>query len=466
MPYFAAIDLGASSGRVAVGEVTDEHIKYEVIHRFINTPIHDSKGSLLWDWKMLNNEIRISLEKVADNYKVESIAVDTWAVDYILYDRNSAICAPTYSYRDNRTLEIMETTLDKYGKKALYETTGIQFLPFNTLYQLLAAKSDGELIEGRRFLMLADAINFSLCGKFSNEITNASSTQLLDTATRQWDWNLIKKLGFTNEIFPPLHEAGEALGTIQGITKLENTKVVSVGSHDTASAVAGTPLTNPETDLYVSSGTWSLIGCEIDSPIRSEIAMEANLTNELGIEGKVRLLKNVAGMWIVSGVLRELNEKGDPATVAEFVELAKTQSSVSTIDPNDPVFIPPGHMIERIQNYARERSIPVPETKAELARCIYDSLVKSYVTVIDLIEKVTDKKFANIHVVGGGSANAFLNQLTADATGLTVIAGPVEATLLGNIGVQAITAGVVKNLAALRSLISKSSDLEVFTPQP
>jgi rhamnulokinase len=465
MPYFVAIDLGASSGRVAVGEVTDKHIKYEVIHRFINTPIHGPKDSLLWDWKRLNNEIRTGLEKVADAYKVESIAVDTWAVDYILYDANSAICAPTYSYRDDRTLEIMETTLDTCGKEALYETTGIQFLPFNTLYQLLAAKSNGELIEGRKFLMLPDAINFSLCGKFSNEITNASTTQLLDTAKKKWDWNLIKNLGFRGDIFPPLHEAGKALGTIQGIAKLENTKVVSVGSHDTASAVAGTPLTNPETDLYISSGTWSLIGCEIDFPIRSKIAMESNLTNELGIEGKVRLLKNVAGMWIVSSVLQELNEKGDPTTVAEFVEAAKTQSSFSTIDPNDPVFIPPGKMIERIQNYTRERSILVPETKAELARCVYDSLAKSYVTVIDLLEKVTNKKFVNIYVVGGGSANAFLNQLTADATGLTVIAGPVEATLLGNIGVQAITAGVIKNLTALRSLISKSFDLEIFTPQ-
>jgi rhamnulokinase len=465
MSHYAAIDLGASSGRVAVGTLIDGKLSFEIIHRFANEPLRSPTNLLLWNWELLKNEILTGLNLAAAKFPLTSVAVDTWAIDYILYSPEGRVLAPTYSYRDDRTDGVMEIAIESFGKEALYQTTGIQFLPFNTAYQLIAARDAGELAAGAQLLMLPDAINFELTGVSSNEITNASTTQLLDTQTRGWDWPLIEKLGLPNYVFPPLHEPRTTIGKVQGHGKLEGLEVVSVGSHDTASAVAGAPVEDPEHEAYISSGTWSLVGCEIDAPITTAQAMEFNLTNELGVEGKVRLLKNVAGMWIISELIREWSNNGQSVSAAELVELARSvENNKTIINPNDSLFLHPGNMVERITYLAEQSGQVVPKTQAEIARCIYESLAFNYAEVIRQLESVTGRKFTRICVVGGGSANELLNQLTANATALPISAGPVEATLLGNVGVQAILAGEIANLKSLRGVIRDSFELKHYLP--
>lgn len=462
MSSFAAIDLGATSGRVAVGTVVDGAISYEIIHRFPNGARESDSGSFVWDWSELITQIKTGLVKAAAKYSLRSIGVDTWAVDYILVNSQNHITSPTYSYRDLRTDGVMELAISDYGKEAFYQRTGIQFLPFNTVYQLMAARDAGELEGDRTFVMLPDAINMALTGSRSVEITNASSTQLLNARTRSWDTELINLLHLPHEIFPSLHEAKTTLGTVKGIPELTGVKVVAVGSHDTASAIAAAPISSDS--IYISSGTWSLIGCESAEPNTSAAAMAVNLTNELGVEGTVRLLKNVAGMWIISECLREWAENGDPISIEELVAQARNSEIEARINPNHESFLHPGKMVERIQYQVMINGGKELRSTGEIAYVIYASLAESYAKTIAEIESVTGRRFTNIHVVGGGSSNDFLNQLTADATGLEVIAGPVEATLLGNIGVQAIAAGEITNLQELREIISHSFELKIFQP--
>ena len=462
MSSFAAIDLGATSGRVAVGTVVDGAISYEIIHRFPNGARESESGSFVWDWDELIPQIKTGLVKAAAKYLLTSIGVDTWAVDYILVNSQNHITSPTYSYRDLRTDGVMELAISDYGKEAFYQRTGIQFLPFNTVYQLMAARDAGELEGDRTFVMLPDAINMALTGSRSVEITNASSTQLLNARTRSWDTELINLLHLPHEVFPSLHEAKTTLGTVKEIPELTGVKVVAVGSHDTASAVAAAPISSDS--IYISSGTWSLIGCESAEPNTSAAAMAVNLTNELGVEGTIRLLKNVAGMWIISECLREWAENGDPISIEELVAQARNSEIEARINPNHESFLHPGKMVERIQYQVMINGGKELRSKGEIAYVIYASLAESYAKTIAEIESVTGRGFTNIHVVGGGSSNDFLNQLTADATGLEVIAGPVEATLLGNIGVQAIAAGEITNLQELREIISHSFELKIFQP--
>ena len=462
MSSFAAIDLGATSGRVAVGTVVDGAISYEIIHRFPNGARESESGSFVWDWDELITQIKTGLVKAAAKCSLTSIGVDTWAVDYILVNSQNHITSPTYSYRDLRTDGVMELAISDYGKEAFYQRTGIQFLPFNTVYQLMSARDAGELEGDRTFVMLPDAINMVLTGSRSVEITNASSTQLLNARTRSWDTELINLLHLPHEVFPSLHEAKTTLGTVKGIPELIGVKVVAVGSHDTASAIAAAPISSDS--IYISSGTWSLIGCESAEPNTSAAAMAVNLTNELGVEGTVRLLKNVAGMWIISECLREWAENGDPISIEELVTQARNSEIEARINPNHESFLHPGKMVERIQYQVMINGGKELRSKGEIAYVIYASLAESYAKTIAEIESVTGRRFTNIHVVGGGSSNDFLNQLTADATGLEVIAGPVEATLLGNIGVQAIAAGEITNLQELREIISHSFELKIFQP--
>jgi rhamnulokinase len=462
MSSFAAIDLGATSGRVAVGTVVNGAISYEIIHRFPNGARESDSGSFVWDWDELITQIKNGLVKAAAKYSLTSIGVDTWAVDYVLVDSQNYITSPAYSYRDLRTDGVMELVISDFGKEAFYQRTGIQFLPFNTIYQLIAARDAGELAGDRTFVMLPDAINMALTGSRSVEITNASTTQLLNARTRSWDTELIDLLHLPRGVFPLLHEAKTTLGTVKEIPELAGVRVVAVGSHDTASAVAAAPIGSDS--IYISSGTWSLIGCESTEPNTSAAAMAVNLTNELGVEGTVRLLKNVAGMWIISECLREWNESGDPISIEELVEEARRSDSLSRINPNDEIFLHPGKMVERIQYQVMISGGKELRSKGEIAYVIYASLAESYAKTISEIETVTGRQFTNIHVVGGGSSNEFLNQLTADATGLEVNAGPVEATLLGNIGVQAIAADEITNLEVLREIISHSFEHKIFQP--
>ncbi|HEY4964393.1 MAG TPA: FGGY family carbohydrate kinase, partial [Candidatus Saccharimonadales bacterium] len=377
MGVYGAIDLGASSGRVAVGKISNGKIQLEVLHRFGNYQKSSRPGEVLWDWGVITAEIVTGIKLAKERYSITSVAVDTWAVDYVLFDYTNQIAAPTYAYRDDRTDGRMELVISDYGAEKIYRHTGIQFQPFNTIYQLLASKEAGEL-SGNRFLMMPDAINNFLCGSTTTEITNASSTQLLNLNSQSWDWDLISEIGLPKEIFPLLHEPKMELGVINGFGEIDGISVVAVGSHDTASAIAGVPLISPQSEIYISSGTWSLIGIETDSTNTSPTAMNANLTNELGVEGTVRLLKNVAGMWIISECLREWSDSGEPISIDELVVLASQTSTNARIDPNNPLFLHPGKMVERINFYLRTNNFSEITSKAEIARCVYESLAESY----------------------------------------------------------------------------------------
>ena len=318
---------------------------------------------------------------------------------------------------------------------------------------------------GDNALLLPDAINFLLCGVKGSEITNASSTQLLNSSTRNWDLELMDELSIPKSIFPKLHEAETTIGVIVEPMSLAGIKVIAVASHDTASAVVATPMEDTRKSIYISSGTWSLIGCELESPIKSEMAFHANLSNELGVRGTVRLLKNVGGMWLISELLREWNQNGEQVTVEDLVREAEACSSLRKfIDPNDPIFLSAGGMEQKIRYAIFQDAPDISITKGEICRVVYESLAEAYSKVVDELTLVTGLNFEVINIVGGGSSNGFLNQLTSNATGLTVIAGPVEATLLGNIGVQAMAGGEIADLHELRRVIRHSTELVVYQP--
>ena len=465
MATYAAIDLGATSGRVAVGTVTNDTISFETIHRFSNEPINDPTDGLMWNWSSLQREVLIGLHLALAKYSITSVAIDSWGVDYQFLTPGGTLDPKVFSYRNLRTEGVMQQTIAKIGKASIYQRTGIQFLPFNTIYQLIAAAKINTFESVERFLLLPDALNNFLCGSKSQEVTNASSTQLLDPITRKWRWDLIDELALPQRIFPPLHEAGTVLGAITGHGKLDGLPVIAIGSHDTASAVAAVPMTDPENSIYISSGTWSLVGYESISANTSDGAFAIDLTNELGVESTVRLLRNVAGMWLLSECQRDWLSQGIQTKVEDLIASAqKITSNSFLIDPNDPIFLAAGDMTGRITQYCKENYGIVPQSPAEFARCIFDSLARAYNQVIIDYEKLEKRTFDVIYVVGGGSANDFLNQLTANVTGKRVVTGAVESTLLGNIGMQAIAAGEIPSLKQLRQLITKNIAQKEFLP--
>ena len=312
--------------------------------------------------------------------------------------------------------------------------------------------------------MLPDLINFVLSGVKSNDITNASTTQLLNAHTQDWDWEMIEKLEIPKSVFPPLHKPGAFIGKINGHGPLDGISVVAVGSHDTASAVAGIPLSPARDSAYISSGTWSLVGLELDSPVTNEVARGFNITNEAGVADRIRFIKNVSGMWLLEESVRYWKQQGIVTTPAELAKAAAELPKVQIINTNDPRFAKPGAMPERIAEYCLETGQSVPNTPAEFARCIFDSLADAYATSLRELETASGNKVREINIVGGGSSNHLLNQLTADATGLPVVAGPVEATVMGNLIIQMITAGWIPSLEEGRELIAKSVERKVFQP--
>ena len=465
MASYAAIDLGASSGRVAVGTVANGKITFEVIHRFSNDPMDHPVSGLMWDWAMIQKEVLTGLKLAIRKYVLTSVAVDSWGVDYQMIKADGELDSSVYSYRNLRLDGVMEETLKSIGKEHIYKESGIQFLPFNTLYQLLVDQKHNRFDDVSQFLLLPDALNYFLCGSKSQEVTNASTTQLLNPNTRDWNWGLIEELELPTQIFPKLHEAGKYLGRIRGHGQLDGIPVVAVGSHDTASAVAAVPMINPEKSIYISSGTWSLVGYERKTVNTSPEAFSINLTNELGVQGTVRSLRNVTGMWLLSECQREWANDGYEIELDDLIAKArKVPSNVFLIDPNDHLFLSAGNMTSRIAKYCVANNSPVPSSPAEFARCIFDSLAHAYHGVISEFEALEKEAFDVIYVVGGGSANNFLNQLTADVTRKKVITGAFETTLLGNIGMQAIAAGEIESLAQLREKISTSITQKVFLP--
>jgi rhamnulokinase len=462
---FLAVDLGATSGRVAIGRVNSDSISLDVVHRFLHEVLPQEDGSLLWDWDLILTEVLSGLREAVKQSDPISLAVDSWAVDYGFISPTHQYLPPVHAYRDPRNEIAYQELTKRIGKERIYSTTGIQFLPFNTIYQLYAARELPEYKKAAKFLMLPDLINFLFTQRISTEVTNASSTQALNTRTREWDRELINLAGVREDLFSELHEPGTLIGVVRGFDELDGINVVATASHDTAAAIAGVPFGNRLTEAYISSGTWSLVGVELDAPVLTPEAFAANVTNELGADGTVRALKNVTGMWLLEECRRSWHAEGRDYEMPDLLEAASAAKSFSTlIDPNDPLFAAPGGMPERIHSYCAERGLTPPKTDGEYAICILNSLAHAYKKTLGEIAVVTGRTIEVIHILGGGSQNDLLNQLTADICGITVKTGPVEATLFGNIAIQAISAGVVANLTEARALIEKSFTSKVFQP--
>ena len=468
---FAAVDLGASSGRVILGKISATKIEYEEIHRFGNGPV--TRGDeLYWDIDLLRTNVIEGLAMLA-KYTIESIGVDSWAVDYALLNEAGDLLREPHHYRDNRNLRGVQSVKQKISDSALYARNGLQFLPFNTLYQLAVdhAEQAGLLNRAHKAVLIPDLFNFWLTGELRAERTNASTTGLFDPISKQWDHKLIEELDLQERLLCEPIEEGSYLSNISdqiaAKTKLaKSTKVVTVGSHDTASAYVAVPSIKPGS-LFVSSGTWSLLGIEIDKPILSEEAREANFTNEGGVDGRIRFLKNVTGLWLLQEASRHWRQNGMQYQIESLIAEAAALPKRSVIDVNHESFAAPGEMPTRIQDYCQQTKQWVPQTEAEIVRVIFDSLAAKYVEVIAELERIAKQKIERIHIVGGGSQNKLLNQLIANATGLEVFAGPVEATAIGNLVIQARTAGVLTgSLEDIRALIAANFEVTKYAPNP
>ena len=466
---FAAVDLGASSGRVILGKISNEKIEYEEVHRFGNGPFERGDG-LYWDIDSLKANVLEGLAKLADA-GVVSIGVDSWAVDYGLIDQEGALLRTPHHYRDERNLRGVKSVERTISQENLYSQAGLQFLPFNTIYQLAVDHDEqGALIDqSDKALLIPDLFNFWLCGSRRTERTNASTTGLLDPVSKTWQSGLIDRLGLQQRLLADVVDEGTYLGTITNeikqVTGLDaSTQVVTVGSHDTASAFVAVPSTKPNS-LFVSSGTWSLLGVELDEPVLTEQARKANFTNEGGVDGRIRFLKNVTGLWLLQECVREWRNNGQVHQIESLIEAARLLPKQAVIDVNDPSFVAPGDMSPRVREACKQTGQKVPETEAEVVRVIIDSLVEKYISVIAELEELTNIKLERIHVVGGGSQNELLNELLATGTGLEVLAGPVEATAIGNLLVQARAAGVIHGtLEDMRSLVAKNFPIKTFAP--
>ena len=466
---FAAVDLGASSGRVILGKISNEKIEYEEVHRFGNGPFERGDG-LYWDIDSLKANVLEGLAKLADS-GVVSIGVDSWAVDYGLIDQGGALLRTPHHYRDERNLRGVKSVERTISQENLYSQAGLQFLPFNTIYQLAVDQEEqGALIaQSDKALLIPDLFNFWLCGSRRTERTNASTTGLLDPVSKTWQSGLIDRLGLQQRLLADVVDEGTYLGTITSeikqVTGLDaSTQVVTVGSHDTASAFVAVPSTKPNS-LFVSSGTWSLLGVELDEPVLTEQARKANFTNEGGVDGRIRFLKNVTGLWLLQECVREWRNNGQVHQIESLIEAARLLPKQAVIDVNDPSFVAPGDMSPRVREACKQTGQKVPETEAEVVRVIIDSLVEKYISVIAELEALTNIKLERIHVVGGGSQNELLNELLATGTGLEVLAGPVEATAIGNLLVQARAAGVIHGtLEDMRSLVAKNFPIKTFAP--
>ncbi|THF86070.1 rhamnulokinase [Deinococcus sp. KSM4-11] len=459
-----AIDLGASSGRVALGTVAGGRLTVEVLHRFPNGGVPVA-GGLYWDILGLWREVLQGLKLAGQCGEVASIGVNSWAVDYGLLDGHSELLGGVHHYRSPRLNGVMERVRARLGDNVIYGATGIQFLPFNTLYQLAAERPE-RLAQADVLLLVPDLLHFWLCGARVTERTNASTTQFYDPQTQDWAWSLVNAAGIPRSLLPRIVEPGTDLGGLRpevaAETGLSGTRVIAPATHDTASAVAAVPATGEGGWAYVSSGTWSLVGVESPQPVLTDAARDLNLTNEAGIGGTTRLLKNVMGLWIVQECRRAWNAD----FAALYADAAGLPAGGPRIDPDDARFLAPGtDMPQRVQSYCRETGQPVPQSPPEIIRCVLDSLAYRIAEVLDGLEAVTGTAIHTLHVVGGGSQGDLLNQLTADATGRPVIAGPVEATLIGNLLVQA-RAGDALNGTSIREVVRASGELQTFTPAP
>ncbi len=472
---YIGIDLGAESGRVMAGLWDGARMRLEELHRFANGPV-SLADTLRWNvlalWSEIQNGLRIAAKKFGG--AIVSIGVDTWGVDFVLIDKNGEMLGNPHHYRDSRTRGVMDRAFQRAPRAEIFEQTGLQFMELNTLYQLIAVQeSNPALLEAAdTLLFMPDFFHWALCGSRTAEFTIASTSQCLHPVRRDWSFELLEKFRIPGKMFPKLVPPGTELGVVRqslrAQTGLGLVKVVAPPSHDTASAVAGTPSaqTGKSNWAYISSGTWSLMGVETRNALLSERVLKLNLTNEGGIDGTYRVLKNIAGLWLVQQCKRSFERQGRHFDYAELTRLAAAAPATgATIDTDDARFLNPPCMAEAIQTFCRERGKPVPETEGAIIRCALESVAVKYSAVLAGLEEAAGNRIDVIHIVGGGSRNQLLNQLAANACRRPVIAGPVEATVLGNLLVQARAQGELSSLSQIRETVRASADVERFDPR-
>jgi rhamnulokinase len=474
---WAAVDLGASGGRVLVGRMAGEHLDLELVHRFTYAA-RMRHGRLRWDITALFDGVRAGLGRAGARAaqwgtNIESIGVDGWGVDYGWLDAHGDLCAEPVCYRDARTHGALERLSSRVSREEIYRRTGIQFLPINTLVQLFAETELGERPpNAARLLMVPDLVQRELCGAHSGEVTNASTTQMLDARTRTWDTELCTAAGILPTALPELVQPGAVLGMLRGaldgetaLAGLAGARIVAPATHDTASAVIGTPLESGW--AFVSSGTWSLVGVERAAPVLSREACAANITNEAGVANTTRVLKNVMGLWILEGCRAAWARAGAPLELARIgAEVGEAQPDERCIDPDDLRFLDPPDMVVAVRAFLRETGQRDTQDPIELARIVLRSLALRYAEVVRTLERIGGAPIVGLHVVGGGSRNEVLNQMAADASELTVRAGPEEATALGNLLVQACAAGALPDVATARRFVARALPARSFEPRP
>lgn len=461
--YYLAIDIGASSGRHILGHLEGGKMMLEEVYRFPNGMV-EKDGELCWDVEELFSHIKAGMKKCSELGKIPtSMGIDTWGVDFVLLDKDDKMLGYAVGYRDGRTQGMDEQVYKVIPEETLYARTGIQKQIFNTIYQLMAVKEKHPqyLEQAESMLMIPEYFNFLLTGKKASEYTNTTTGQLVSPATKDWDMELIEQLGYPKKIFQKILKPGTVLGTLSEDVKAElgfDCKVMLPATHDTGSAVMAVP-TNQEDIIYISSGTWSLMGTERMEADTTPVSREHNFTNEGGYEYRFRYLKNIMGLWMIQSVRKELA----PETgFGEICEAASKTTITSRVDCNDDRFLAPENMTREVQQACKEAGEQVPEGIAEVASVIYHSLADCYAGTIAEMEVITGKHYDSIHVVGGGANAAYLNELTAKATKCTVYAGPTEATAIGNLAAQMITDGAMESLAKARSIIFDSFEIKTY----
>lgn len=472
MAKMLAYDFGASSGRAILGELLDDILKLREIHRFSNDPVMFS-NHLQWDILRLTHEVKQGLLKCrnGEDADISSIGVDTWGVDFGLLDESGELIANPYHYRDARTEGMIERCSEIIPQEHLFNRTGLLVAPYNSIYQLLAMKALGDMSLDRAetLLLMPDLISYMLTGEKVSEYTEVTTTQLYNHSEQNWDNYILEKLNIPNGIFTKIVYPGTFIGKLKdnicSELNINPIPIIAVASHDTASAVAAVPA-EKDNWAFISSGTWSLVGIETDRPIINELVSRYNFTNEGGVNNKINFTKNIMGLWIVQECKREWEKSGRIIDFGELVELARKEKGfTSFIDPDNSLFYAPGDMPEKVREYCKHTEQTVPETMGEITRCVEESLAYKCRWAIDKIEELTSKKIDVINMVGGGIKDELLCQLTANATGRKVVAGPVEATAIGNIIVQALALGEIRDIAHGREIIRKSFKMIEYLPE-
>ena len=464
---YLAIDLGAESGRTIVGALDGNHLSLTETHRFPNRPVRLNDG-LHWDMLRLWSDIKNGIRK---SKPFDSIGLDTWAVDFALLDKNGSLLGNPFHYRDARTDGMLDEAFKVMPRAEIFANSGIQFMQLNTLYQLIAAvRSNSSVFDvAKTFVTIPDLFNFWLTGELTNEFTNATTTQCFDPRTRTWSTKILDAFGIPSHLFKPTTDSGTQIGTLLPNLAEETgagaVPVILPACHDTGSAVVAVPAKN-EDFVWLSSGTWSIMGAEVREPCLTEKALEYNFTNEGGVNGTWRLSKNIMGLWLVQECRREWSRQGEEISFDALTQLAaESEAFLSVIDPDDGLFLAPGDMPSRIQKYCVDTNQRVPQTKGQIIRVVLESIALKYRLVLERLEELSGKHLEPLHIIGGGTRNKLLNQFTADSTGRTVITGPVEATAIGNILMQAIGMKHISSLAEAREVVRISFEPEIFEPR-